>query len=199
MEEVTDWWFNRSLPGMARTREKDAELVIGEHCRFCPAKGHCPALKNEVFEFPVGIDPTHLDDAELGAILDKLKALETVKSTFEAEALRRARRGDKVPGYKLVKKKANRTWKEKQPIKDADSGEMVQVTLEEAMDRAFGLECWSEPKRLSPAQIEKLDGGNSFAALWAYSPDLGLTLAAESDKRLEVRPNVERMYGSRSK
>lgn len=197
VKEVTDWWFNRVLPGMEDTRKQDAELVIGEHCRFCPAKGHCPALKNEVFEFPTGIDPAHLTDDELGAILEKLKALATVKETFEREALRRARRGDKIPGFKLVKKKANRTWKEKQAIKDGE-GAMVETTLEEAMDKAFGLDCWTDPSRKSPAQIEKLAGGNDFASLWAYSPDLGLTLAAESDKRLEVRPNVERLYGSRS-
>ena len=198
VDELTSWWFNRALPGMERTRDKDAELVIGEHCRFCPAKGHCPALKSEVFEFPMGIDTAHLTDEELGSILEKLKALATVQSTFESEALRRARRGDKIPGFKLVRKKANRTWKQKQPLKVSDSDDMVETSLEDAMDKAFGLDCWSEPKRLSPAQVEKLDGGNDFASLWAYSPDLGLTLAPESDKRLEVRPNVERMYGSRS-
>lgn len=196
--ELTEWWFNRVLPGMENTRRKDAELVIGEHCRFCPAKGHCPALKNEVFEFPTGIDPSHLTDIELGEILEKLKALSTVQTTFESEALRRARRGDKIPGFKLVRKKANRIFKDKQPVKDAETGEMVETTLETALDRNFGLDAFTEPKLKSPAQIEKLEGGNSFAAQWAYSPDLGLTLAAESDKRMEVRPNVERLYGSRS-
>ena len=46
--ELTDWWFNSLLPDMEATRKPDAPLTIGEHCRFCPAKGHCPALKSEV-------------------------------------------------------------------------------------------------------------------------------------------------------
>ena len=114
---------------------------------------------------------------------------------YKMEALRRVRLGDKVTGHKLVRKKGFRVWKDNQPVKDAETGEMVSTTLEEAMDHTFGLECWTEPERKSPAQVEKLDGGNGFAAMWAYSPDQGLTLAADSDKRMEVRSNVERFYG----
>lgn len=193
---VTDWWFQELLPDLMETRNPDAELVIGEHCRFCPNKGHCPALKAEVFEFPTTIDPSHLDDNELGEALGKLTALMQVKSVFEAEALRRARRGDKIPGKKLVRQKGNREWKEKQSIK-GDDGELVEVTLEDSILAEFGTEAYTDPKLKSPAQVEKLSGGNDFAAQWAFSPDKGLTLAAESDKRTEVRPNIERFYGTR--
>lgn len=191
--ELTAWWFDGVLPDIQATRDPNAPLEIGEHCRFCPAKSACPALKSEVFEFSTTIDPDHMSDDELGLALTKLKALKTVTEVYEREALRRAKLGVKISGWKMVRKKGNRVWKEQQPIREGD-GEMVPTTLEEAMDRAFGLECWTEPERKSPAQVEKMDGGNDFASLWAYSPNLGLTLAAESDKRMEVRPNVERFY-----
>lgn len=197
-QEVTDWWFKRSLPGIQKTRDPNAELVIGEWCRFCAAKGNCPALKKEVFELPPEIDPAHLDDNELGEVLQKLKALETVRSTLEAEALRRARRGDKIPGYKLVRQRGNREWKEEQPIEDPKTGELVTVQFEDAVVEEFGVDAYTDPKLKSPAQVEKLEGGNTFASTWAFSPDRGLTLAPESDKRAEVRPNIERLYGTRS-
>ena len=197
-QELTDWWFNNLLPDMEATRKPDAPLTIGEHCRFCPAKGHCPALKSEVFEFPMGIDPTHMTDEELGEVLVKLDALIQALPTFESEALRRARGGAKIPGRKLVRQKGNRVWKDKQPVQvNPDDDEMVEMTIKDALESQFGLDAYSEPKLLSPAQIEKLDGGNDFASQWAYSPDKGLTLAKESDKRMEVRPNVERLYGTR--
>lgn len=192
---LTTEWFDGFLPDIEKTRDPHAPLMIGEHCRFCPAKSNCPALKSEVFEFSTTIDPSHMSDHELGEALTKLKVLEKVAEVYKSEALRRARLGDKVTGHKLVRKKGFRVWKDNQPVKDSETGEMVPTTLEEAMDLTFGLECWTEPERKSPAQVEKMEGGNGFASMWAYSPDQGLTLAADSDKRMEVRSNVERFYG----
>lgn len=196
-KDLIDWWFKELLPDMQATREKNAELVIGEHCRFCPAKGHCPALKNEVFEFPLGISPSHLDDIELGDILKKLAAIKAVQVTFESEALRRARGGDKIPGYKLVRKMGHREWKDAQPIKNPDTGEMVSISFVAAVLAEFGVDAYTDPKAKSPAQVEKLEGGSDFASLWAFKPDNGLTLAQNSDKRIEVRPNIERFRGVR--
>lgn len=194
--ELQDWWFKELLPDMAATRDPDAELVIGEHCRFCPAKGHCPALKSEVYEFPTTIDPSHMTDNELGEALIKLNALAQIMSTYQGEALRRARGGAKVPGYKLVRQRGNREWKQNQPVQNS-KGEMVETAIEDALRSEFGLDAYTDPKLKSPAMIEKMDGGNDFASQWCFSPDKGLTLAAESDKRTEVRPNIERFYGTR--
>ena len=194
--ELQDWWFRELLPDMVATRDPDAELVIGEHCRFCPAKGHCPALKSEVYEFPTTIDPSHMTDNELGEALIKLNALSQVMSTYQSEALRRARGGAKVPGYKLVRQRGNREWKPNQPVQDS-KGMMVETAIEDALLSEFGVDAYTDPKLKSPAMIEKMDGGNDFASQWCFSPDKGLTLAAESDKRTEVRPNIERFYGTR--
>lgn len=196
VKELTDWWMAVVIPGIEATRKLDAHLVIGEHCRFCPNKGHCPALKTEIFEFPMGISSTHMDDEELGSALDKLKAILGLQSTFEAEALRRARKGSKIPGFKLVRMKSNRMFKDTMAEPSLDNAdEMVEVAFEVAATAEFGLDAYSTPKLLSPAQMQKLDGGESFVAKWAYKPDKGLTLAAESDKRVEVRPNIEQVRG----
>ncbi len=196
VEELFDWWMGTVLPGIEATRDPGAPLVIGEHCKWCPNKGNCPALKNEVFEFPMGIETTHLTNKELGEVLAKLEAILVLQPVMEAEALRRARSGDKVPGRKLVRKKANRKFKEVMALPDPDDAdEMIEVSLDNAIMATFGLDAYGEAKLRSPNQLESLDGGSEFTAKWAYTPDNGLTLAKISDKRVEVRPNIERVRG----
>jgi len=194
--ELSHWWMNTILPGIAATRDPDAPLVIGEHCRWCPNRGHCPALKNETFEFPMGIDTGHLTDDELGDLLLKLDAIEALKPVLQSEALRRARQGSKIKGRKLVVMRSNRIFKDTMPIPDPnDADEMIEITITDAIMEQFGLEAYAEPKLRSPNQIESLEGGKEFASRWAYSPNKGLTLAAESDKRREVRPTIEWIIG----
>ncbi len=195
-DEVTTWWTKTLLPGIDKTYEPDAPLMIGEHCRFCDAKGHCPALKKEVFEFPLGIDVSHLTDDELGGILDKLKAISTVQDTFEDEALSRVRSGHKIPGYKLVRMKSNRALRETMAVDDPDNAdERIVVKLEDAIYEEFGFDAYTEPKLRSPNQIESLDGGKDFTNIWAYTPEKGLTIAPISDKRREITPTIERFRG----
>ncbi len=195
-EELTDWWFNTVLPGIKATRDPNASLVIGQHCQWCPNKGHCPALKSETFEFPLGIDASHLSDEELGATLIKLEAIAVLQPVLEAEALRRARQGDRIPGRKLVRKKSNRRFKELMALPNPnDADAMVETKLEDAILATFGLDAYATPNMRSPNQLEALDGGKEFTAKWAYTPDSGLTLARLKDKRVEVRPNIERVRG----
>lgn len=199
-EELTDWWMDTVIPGIERTRNPNAPLTIGQHCRFCPNRGHCPALKNETFEFPLGIDSNHLSDEELGAALVKLDALEALKPVLQAEALRRARQGDRIPGRKLVRKKANRVFKDTMALPSPDDAdEMIEVKLEDAATSEFGLDAYAEPKLKSPAQLSDLEGGKEFVSQWAFTPDNGLTLAGLKDKRPEVKPNIERLRGRAKK
>ncbi len=196
VEELTDWWFNIILPGIEATRDPNASLIIGEHCKWCPARGNCPALKKETFEFPMGIEATHLTDDELGDVLMKLDAIQALKEPLEWEALRRARTGDKIKGFKLVRKMSKRKFKDSMALPDPDNAdEMIEVKLNDAIMEQFGLDAYGEPKMRSPNQLEDLDGGNEFTAKWAYSPDKGLTMAKRTDKRVEVRPNIERVRG----
>ena len=176
VEELTTWWMDIVIPGMAATRKEGADLVIGDHCRFCPAKSNCPALKGEAFNFTTDVDPGHLTGDELGQLLLKAGAIRKYLEGLESEAFKRARNGQPVAGYKLVRKQANRTWK-------------VGAELE-ALE-AFGDGAYSKPNLLSPPQLEKVEGGKEFVSEWAYKPDTGLTLAPNRDKRTAVRPLMD--------
>lgn len=193
---IEDWWMHTVLPGIEATRDETSPLVLGSHCKWCPNKAHCPAMQGEAFEFPIGGEASTLTDIELGVLLDRLDAIKAFQPVLEQEALRRARQGDKIPGRKLVRKKANRIYRDMILATDEfDPDLTVEIKLNDAIMGKFGLNAYSEPKVKTPAQIEKMPGGKDFAKQWAYKPDAGLTLAAESDKRVEVRPNIERLRG----
>jgi hypothetical protein len=192
---IEDWWMNTVLPGIEATRDTTSPLTMGSHCKWCPNKAHCPAMQDEALEFQIDVPVSTLTDVELGALLDKLVAIIAFAPTLEFEALRRARQGDKIPGRKLVRKKANRVFRDTLLVASEDNpDEVVELEFDATVKKTFGDEAFAEPKVKSPAQLEKIkNGGKVFVKDWAYKPDAGLTLAAESDKRVEVRPNVERV------
>jgi hypothetical protein len=176
VSEINEFWFDEVLPAMEETENPEAKLVMGDHCRFCPAKSNCPALRGEVLNFPIDSDPSFLSSEELGDLMDKKSAIVKCFESLEKEAYARAIQGDKVPGYKLVKKRANRIFKD---------------GAKKAAEKKFGDECYNEPTFKTPPNIEKLTGGKQFVKKWAYSPDNGLTLAPLSDKRSEVLRAME--------
>lgn len=191
-QALEEWWMTVLLPGIEETYNPEATLVVGEHCRFCPAKDFCPALKKEVFDFNLEIEPDYLTEDEIGKIMDKKSAISKYFERIEQEAFRRAMRGSPIPGYKLVRQKANRVFKDSiaEPNPE-DSKNPKVIKLEDAVKTRFGDAAYTEPVLKTPPQIEKLSGGKSFVAQWAYSPVKGLTLAANSDTREAVKRTIE--------
>lgn len=172
-DDLTAWMENELLPAIDRTREHNAPLEPGDHCRFCPAKTFCPALHDlaeEALYMEGEVKP--LSDEDLGRWMERKQALQHFIRALDDEAYHRLNNGHKVPGIKLVPKKANRTWTE---------------GAEQKLKAKLGDAVYSQ-KLKSPAQVEKLDGGKELAKELAYKPDGGLTLASEGDGRPEVKP-----------
>lgn len=147
-------------------------LTPGEHCRFCPAKLSCPAIRNEL----AVVENTGLKfvgtatHEELGELMAKIPRARMLIKALEEEALRRMQDGIELPGQKLVAKKVNRVWK-------ADA--------EAVMRARYGKDAY-ETKFKSPAKIEELVGGEDLAKEYAYSPDAGFTVAPADDKRRAI-------------
>lgn len=177
-KELTDWFTDEVLPAMLATDDPESGLEVGTHCRFCPARDACPALKGEVFNFNPDLDPEYLTSEEVGQLLERGDAIRRYLESLEFIALQRALGGDRIYGRKLVRKKANRV------LKDGASDKAREKWGDEAL---------TEPKVKSPAQLEKLEGGKDWVAANAYTPDAGLTLAPISDKRSEIRPLRDRV------
>jgi hypothetical protein len=168
--------------------------MVGEHCRFCPAYNLCPALQKETYEFAIDIEPSHIPNDQIWALREKAAALAKYGDRLEEDAFRRRMRGEIVPGCKVVRKKANRVFKESivEPNPD-DPQNPVVLRFEDEAIRIFKDDAYQPKAFRTPPAIQKLDGGKAFVSKWAYKPDTGLTLAPDSDKRSEVKRPME-MY-----
>ena len=176
---IRKWAHEMLRPAMDRVAG-ERYLSVGEWCRFCPAKIVCPAmhcLSDELMYKRTR--PLHaLEPAALGRWYANAQAVKMFIKSIERECERRALMGVEFDELKVVQKKAARVWKE-------------------GVDFAAGLrgiDMMTIPELKSPAQIEELgDKGKEFVAEWAYSPNLGLTIAPKSDPRhaVEVKSGAE--------
>jgi len=173
-ETLRKWATGTLRPAMIRA-EVDSHLDAGDHCRFCPAKIVCPLLTS-VFRAMATHDPKEeikTTDQSLGQLYKLIPAAKHFQKALEGEVFRRLTSGLEVAYTKLVYKKANRIYK---------------PGAEAVMKENFAADAFTKPELKSPAEIEKLgNGAKVLIKEWAYTPESGLTVALESDKRVGVK------------
>lgn len=182
-----------------KTEEKEAPLVTGNHCRWCAAKPICPQIVSDVQDaarVDFGLAETQLDlhtkgkaakpslpvpsDLTKEQLIRVLKLSDLISawlSSCEAYAQSLLEAGQGVEGFKLVRGRANRKWKDEQQVVEA-------LRDFYADDELF------KKSLLSPAQMEKLVGKKHkdlIAGLWE-TPEGALTIAPEYDKRPALPP-----------
>jgi Protein of unknown function (DUF2800) len=173
-------------------RGDNPPFKAGDHCTFCRAAGDCPTLKAKVFEVAQADfndewgepgmvnDPQTLDINGLIAVLNAADMIEGWLKAVRTRAEELANKGVKIPGYKLVDKRALRKWR-------GDDEKTKSALLFD-----FGLDELSilSHKLKSPAQIEKLlpkANRASLASLYAKESS-GTRLARVDDARDERPP-----------
>ncbi len=180
--EIRQWVKNELLPAMFAA-ETEGTLDAGAWCRFCPAKLVCPLLTS-LFGAAARSDPkivVNISDASLGRSYQSTEGVKFYLKALEAEVYRRLNEGLKVPGTKLVNKKANRVF-------NATIGEQLIGTI---IRSTFGDDGFNPPDLKSPAELEKVSPtARAFVKEHAYTPQTGLTVALERDTRQGVK--VER-------
>lgn len=148
--DLLDWGYQVLKPAAEACFSETPKYVVGDGCRWCPAKGKCPALRQVAqetarVEFDViPPQPTELSDSELGAILDKAEIISSFVSGVRAEASSRLDRGGNVHGWKLVQKRGIRKW--------IDEKEVLVILKDNGVQNDKAV----VSKIKSPAQIEKL-------------------------------------------
>lgn len=162
-----------------RTEDPNAPLIPGDHCRWCPAAGFCPALAKESL-LQATKDFSDEIPYEPGELAEALEAVPRVKQwlkSIEQFAYDEAMAGRIPPGNKLVEKRSVRKWRD-----DKDAIVCLQ---------AFGMpdeEIFEPAKLRSVAQIEERYGKKyktELAGLIA-SESTGLVLVPLSDRRPAV-------------
>jgi hypothetical protein len=149
------------LRAAQETQRPDAPLVPGEHCRFCPASGRCPAQFEQAVEIAqmdfaieasVPPAPETMPLEMIAEFLPKLDVLEDWIKASRAHARAALERGEEVPGYKLVPTRPRRKWTD-------PAGAALFLEKESTLPESQIY----EPRQLrSPAQIEKAMGKSKF-------------------------------------
>lgn len=184
-------WSGELVEGAERALADDAPLVPGDHCRWCPARADCPALRQqalavaqEVFPLidvePATPVPTEKDAKtaakrmtaeQLSQALKLAPVLEQWLKTVREVAEHKLTQGEAVPGYKLVDSYGHRKW--------------IDETSAAAQLQLYGVDPWEPPSLRSPAQVEKLLGKRAAQLVdpLTIRPVTGVKLAPESDPR----------------
>lgn len=169
--------------GAIATQNPNAPLVIGDHCRFCPAMATCPkqaenALATAKTDFRTSALPeiTELNEADLVKVITQRKSIESWFDKIEEFLLLKLMRGEKVPGLKLVEGRTNREW-----VSQKEAERFLKSKL---ADNAYS------KKLLSPAQAEKFIDAELFSGLVIKKAGKP-TVAPESDKRKSMTDAID--------
>jgi len=156
-------------------QQPDAELKIGDHCRWCAAKPICPQMTGAV-DRALKTQVEAIDVQTLGSYLANADILEDWIKDLRALAHQILDSGAPVPGYKLVAKRGTRQWTEEKDVVHWLDGKGLEPT-----------EIYSK-ELLSPAQMEKVLKKRKLTLPddLVVSVSSGTTLAVESDPRPAV-------------
>ena len=156
-------------------QQPNAELKIGDHCRWCAAKPICPQMTGAV-DRALKTQIESIDAPMLGAYLANADMLEDWIKDLRALAHQILDSGALVPGYKLVNKRGIRQWTDEKDVVHWLDGKGLEPT-----------EIYSK-ELLSPAQMEKVLKKRKMTLPddLVVSVSSGTTLAAESDPRPAV-------------
>jgi hypothetical protein len=136
--------------------QPDAPLTVGDWCRFCPASASCPAQQEyavtvvqDAFvadEAPQLPEPEMLSDEQINIVLEAAPHITSWFRAVERFVKKGLEAGHENPDWKLVAKRAQRTWlrEDEEVVK-----QLTGLGLPES-------ELWKEPELISPAQAEKL-------------------------------------------
>jgi len=164
--------FEQELASAVRLAESpDAKLNVGDHCRWCSAKAICPQMTGAVDR----VLHTKLDALpvqQIGVYLHNADILEQWITDLRALAFQLLETGKPVPGFKLVAKRAIRSW--------ADDNQAREYFSKYASEVVY------EPSKLkSPAQMEKAlkPFDKKLPEELVVAVSSGSTLANEDDPR----------------
>ncbi len=179
INDLIQWGENVVKPTAALAWEGKGEFKAGDHCRWCKVKGNCRAraeanMEALKYEFQ---DPALLSNEEIGSILFIAEQLKTWVKDVEDYAQEQALKGKKIPQWKLVEGKSNRT------ITDPEA------LIARLIEAGFEKEQITETKLLGISKLEKVVQKKKLAELAGdliVKPPGKPVLVPETDPRPEL-------------
>ena len=176
--------FRRELRS-AVDRINNGELTQnpGEWCTFCPGMALCNAKKKEVLSvLPTEInlpEPAMMSVNQMTKVMAIADRIAEWASSIHKHAESLAKTGVTIPGYKLIKKRANRRW-------------IDEMAVETEFEAEYGDDIYTK-KLKSPAQLEKVAGKEAVAD-YTEVPDNGVQLVSEKAKSKAVKSGAEQAF-----
>lgn len=173
-QRIAEFEMQLSLAVKEASR-KDATLKSGDHCRWCAAKPTCPLMTGAV-DRATQLALKDLNPELISIYLKKADVLEQWIADLRSLAHQMVEADVRVPGFKLVAKRATRQWIDEQQAENA----LLDLTGNHA-------ELFST-KLISPAQAEKLlkKEKKELPADLVVAISSGSTLVEDSDPRPAV-------------
>ena len=172
------------------TKQPDAKVVAGGHCKYCPAKAGCPVMfgaAEEATQAAFSTVPSLVKEEAVLRLPDvRLMPLEKLALALEWEAaidtwfggikdrVRDAmENGIEIPGWKLVEGRSNRRF--------TNEDEVIM-----RFAPIMGEEKLHKPRKLlSPAALEKVVGKGKLDDL-TYKPEAKRAIARSTDPRFSA-------------
>lgn len=181
-------------------QDPNAPLNAGDHCRFCPAIATCPAQVTRAQEVAQEVfgaievsreaaqplpEPKDLDRERISFVLANADAVENWFAAVKDHAKNLLNAGEAVPGFKLVRGRSNRRWKDETAAEKA----LTKAGLKTKQRRVV--------KVISPAQAEKAlkEIGKELSPALIEKPEGALTIAPEADPRPAVM-SAQEVFGA---
>lgn len=163
------------VQAVKQAMKADAQLAVGDHCRWCAAKPICPKMTGAV-DRALKVQLDSLDAPKISAYLKNADMLEDWIKDLRSLALQMLESGAKLPEYKLVAKRAIRSWSDEEKAKVALFA--YGLTESEVMESSV----------VSPAKAEKALKKRKLGLPedLVVAISSGNTLASADDPRPEV-------------
>ena len=168
--------FEQELRRAVNESQSEAPLLeSGSHCRWCAAKPICPKMTGQV-ERVLQTKLQALPIDQIAVQLQQADMIEDYIKDLRALATQMIEHGVRVPGFKLVAKRATRQWTDENEVHSWYNTHFNNV------DDIY------ERKLKSPAQLEKVlkKAKVELPSELVVSISSGSTLAPESDSRPAV-------------
>lgn len=178
--ELIEWAEVVVKPAAALADAGEGEFQPGSHCRWCKVKGNCRARVDEnmkalEYEFQ---DPALLSMDEIGSVLFVAEQLKVWAKDVEEYAFDQAKAGARIPSWKLVEGRSNRSITDKAAARKA----LESAELED--------DKYLKPQELlGIGDLEKKIGKKELASLLdglIVKPPGKPVLVPETDKRPEL-------------
>ena len=174
------WAWMILQPKANECDEDEAYLHVNAGCKWCPALAVCPTqvkhaceLAKAAFEDPIFAEVGSLTPDEVGKVMDFQAQFKPWSDAVKEYGENAIRLGQDIPGYKLVKGRKNRKWKNEHeaegylvPILGAEANTTKLVTVKQAEDALKKKKCLAD----------------DFNNLWDKE-EAGLVIVPESDPR----------------